>query len=538
MSRTTLCLFTASALAVISIGMMTARYCALGEEIKVPHGPGTWKVTLLIHGKSTAADARLITAVPLDFGRQHVFKEVCRSDEFYARPPDAKHPGRQQILWSLRGSAPEGPFRAHYQCYCKVNVHSPTAGMAKLARHMNADPASGELLSSEPRIESDHSEISALAREQTVEVSTKRDMFDALYHYVSREIGNEPNLHDQDWTALECLHNGSGDAGAKSRLLVALCRNRGIPARLVSGLALRSGHEQRTHVWTEAWIDDHWVPACTCYHHVGHVPATFLIFSYGDTPIVRGRNVRDLDHAFLVEKLATDDEPALVTSVWPRFWKRLSVYALPPAEQRLVEFLLLLPVAALIVCLFRNVIGIGSFGTFAPALLGLAFRDLASLPGILVFVFIVLLGWGLRRTLDRYHLLQVPRSAFLLSLVVFVLIALTMLANYRDIAVTKYISLFPIVILTGMIERFWTLEVEDGTASSFKTLLGTLLIATTISLLLGLHAVVHHLLRYPETLGLVMAAQLLLGRYTGYRLSELLRFRDFVKPRLTLTTPS
>jgi hypothetical protein len=34
--------------------------------------------------------------------------------------------------------------------------------------------------------------------------------------------------------------------------------------------------------------------------------------------------------------------------------------------------------------------------------------------------------------------------------------------------------------------------------------------------------------QFPETLGLVMAAQLLLGRYTGYRLSELFRFRDFV----------
>ena len=36
---------------------------------------------------------------------------------------------------------------------------------------------------------------------------------------------------------------------------------------------------------------------------------------------------------------------------------------------------------------------------------------------------------------------------------------------------------------------------------------------------------------YPETLGLVMAAQLLIGRYTGYRLTELFRFRDFLKPQ-------
>jgi hypothetical protein len=85
------------------------------------------------------------------------------------------------------------------------------------------------------------------------------------------------------------------------------------------------------------------------------------------------------------------------------------------------------------------------------------------------------------------------------------------------------------VILTGMIERFWTLEVEDSTASSFRTLLTTLIIAASISLFLSLHAIVRHMLRFPETLGLVMAAQLLIGRYTGYRLSEIFRFRDFLK---------
>ena len=37
------------------------------------------------------------------------------------------------------------------------------------------------------------------------------------------------------------------------------------------------------------------------------------------------------------------------------------------------------------------------------------------------------------------------------------------------------------------------------------------------------------LFRYPEALGLFLAAQLLIGRYTGYRLSELFRFRDFVQ---------
>ena len=57
-----------------------------------------------------------------------------------------------------------------------------------------------------------------------------------------------------------------------------------------------------------------------------------------------------------------------------------------------------------------------------------------------------------------------------------------------------------------------------------------MLISTVIALVLSSTGLVQHMFRFPETLGLVMAAQLLIGRYTGYRLMELFRFRDFLKP--------
>ncbi len=111
------------------------------------------------------------------------------------------------------------------------------------------------------------------------------------------------------------------------------------------------------------------------------------------------------------------------------------------------------------------------------------------------------------------------------------LLLLTILAaNVQELAFTRYFSLFPMVILTGMIERFWTLESEDGALSSFKTLLSTMAIAAIITVVISRHFVVVQLTRYPETLGLVMALQLIIGRYTGYRLSELFRFRDFAEP--------
>jgi hypothetical protein len=204
---------------------------------------------------------------------------------------------------------------------------------------------------------------------------------------------------------------------------------------------------------------------------------------------------------------------------------------LPPPEQRVTEVLLLLPVAALIICVFRNLVGLNSFGMFAPALVGLAFRDLHSLPGLAVFTSVLLVGWGMRRALDRYRLLQVPRIALMLTLIMCVLLSLVVIANCWGFPATRYVALFPLVILTGMTERFWTLETEDGTASSFRTLLATLFISATIAVVLSIPVVLRHLFRCPETLGLIMACQMLIGRYTGYRLTELLRFRDLLRPQ-------
>lgn len=528
MSRTVLCVLTAAVLAASSIGVMAARHHVLGADVKLPVDSGTWKVTLVVSGKSVG-DVRLLTATPLDFGKQHVLRELCKSAELIDKPIDARNPTRRQTVWVQRPGFTGGPFRAHYEFYCTTNMSKPTSQMTDLAGLVSAAPRPGQYLQGEAALESDHPDITSLARRLTNGLQRPADQVEALFHHVAQQIDNEPTVTASLPSAMDCLKTDSGDSRAKSRLLAALCRNRGIPARLVTGLALARGGEQTVHVWVEAWVRDHWLPMCPFYHYYGRVPRTYLVFGFGDLSLVRARHVENLEHGFLVERLGNGPAPVENPSLLRETLTFCSFHVLPPAEQRLVEFLLLLPIAALIVCVFRNMIGLGSFGTFAPALLGLSFREIHSLPGIFVFVSIVLTGWLLRRLLDRYHLLQVPRMAFLLSLVVIVLIACIVGAAHRNLPATRYVSLFPIVILVGMIERFWTLETEDGTISSFRTLFCTMLIAITISLVLSMHAVVAHMYRFPETLGLIMAVQLLIGRYTGYRLAELYRFRDFLR---------
>src|SRR5262249_22255657 len=160
---------------------------------------------------------------------------------------------------------------------------------------------------------------------------------------------------------------------------------------------------------------------------------------------------------------------------------------------------------------------------------------------------IMLVGWGLRRLLDTYHLLLVPRIAILLTLIIVLLLGAIIVASPYGVGADNYIALLPLVILTHMIERFWTLDVEDGTAASLRTLISTVVVAVAVSFTIHFDVVVNGvaqllgsgpvvrpdvlratLFRYPEALGLVIAAQFLVGRYTGYRLTELFRFQDLL----------
>lgn len=518
MSRTRFCVLAALAIAAMSTTTMVARRLSLGPSGALPHGPDTWKVAMRVCGKSNG-DARLVTLGPIDTPRQRVVHEDYAGDGFLSKRQTISE--RRTMTWTQRADAPVGPISLHVDF---------TVTIAAMQPHSVSEPVpnGGEYVRSEPSIESDAPEITNQSRQLTDGLDRPTDVTEVLYKFVERDIASEPSIAGAAAGAVACLRTAAGDSAAKSRLLAALLRNRDIPARLVVGLTLTKDDEQLPHTWVEAWVRDRWLPMCPYYHHYGQIPRTFLVFGYGDVRMARGRNVRNLSCAFHVARLPAEAVPAVDAPWWKRLFVRLSPFQLPATDRNVVEFLLLLPIAALIICIFRNVVGLPSFGTFAPALVGMVFRDAPNGLGIVVFVGLILTGWLMRRTLDRLHLLQVPRTAVMLSFVVALLIGVVAVAHSWRVTVTSAVSLFPIVILTGLIERFWTLDEEDGAGQSFKVLLSTLAIAAAVALIVGMPWVGETMLRYPESLGLVVAVQLLLGRYTGFRLSELVRFRDFV----------
>ncbi len=541
MSRTRLTALAALALLLAAAAVFFTRRATGGVDAGPP-GTSSWDITVTVRGefppagkgaaKGMKADPRLTLYAPPDFRRQHVSDESWKSNELTRPEGRAGAKGlREKATWKAHpgGSAEKG-YRLTYTFRVVLGAHNPSAAMGGRAKQLDAAPKEGtdRTLKSTPRVQSTRAEVRELA--DSLGRATPAEQFRAFHNHVAAL----PFQDGPGQTAIDCLRNGGGDDIGKSRLLVALCRAKGIPARVVGGMVLTPNAAPKLHRWVEAWVkvpdrpEPHWQPACPTFKHFGARtwPANYLVLRIGDGPIVSGPGAPRV--SLFARPLS--DRPDGETRV-QAFWRTVSLTALPPAEQHLAKFIVLLPVATVIVSLFRVVIGFRTFGVFSPALLGLIFRDLRNVAlGLGTFAATVIIGWLFRKLLDRFHLLLIPRSAVLLTAIVVFLLAVLLVGAQFGVSVSGYVSLFPLVILTHMVERFWTVEAEDGPWSSFKTLVGTLFVAVVVALALSPDAVGRTVFRFPETLVVVVAVLLLLGRYTGYRLTELYRFQDVIEP--------
>jgi hypothetical protein len=198
-----------------------------------------------------------------------------------------------------------------------------------------------------------------------------------------------------------------------------------------------------------------------------------------------------------------------------------------------MSLILLLPFGALITAFFRNIVGLMTFGTFAPALLAMSFIYADWGTGVMILAVVVTAGLYGRSLLDRLHLLMVPRLSIILTTIILCVVFGVSLLDYMELTPGADAVLLPLVILTILIERFHVTREEDGPAYAGQLALGTLIVAAFCYLMLRWEDIGHFILVYPEAHLFTLAAFILIGRYSGYRLSELMRFRDLVNPKGT-----
>jgi hypothetical protein len=206
-----------------------------------------------------------------------------------------------------------------------------------------------------------------------------------------------------------------------------------------------------------------------------------------------------------------------------------SLFRLPVHTQAVYHVLLLIPVGAFLLVILRNVVGIKTFGTFMPVLIALAFRETQLLWGIILFSVVVGLGLSIRLYLEHLKLLVVPRLASVLFVVVLLMALLSILTHKLGMERGLSVALFPMVILTMTIERMSIVWEERGAVEALQQGLGSLIVAAIAYFIMTIKLVEHLTFVFPELLLVLLAGTLLLGRYYGYRLLELRRFKQLIK---------
>ncbi|MCX9563797.1 gonadoliberin III, partial [Vibrio cholerae] len=203
----------------------------------------------------------------------------------------------------------------------------------------------------------------------------------------------------------------------------------------------------------------------------------------------------------------------------------LSIHSLPLEEQAMFKTIMLIPIGALIVVFLRVIVGLKTSGTFMPVLIAVAFVQTQLTTGIVGFLLIVGTGLIIRSYLSKLNLLLVARISAVIITVILIISVFTVVAFKVGLTEGLTITFFPMIILSWTIERMSILWEEEGAKEVLLQGGGSLFTAILIYLAMTNTYVQHLTFNFIGLQLVVLAAILLLGTYTGYRISELRRFK-------------
>ena len=324
------------------------------------------------------------------------------------------------------------------------------------------------------------------------------------------------------------LLNEHSSQDYKTQLIINLLAMEGISARIVRGLYLQDGRRRQTLTnYVEVYLGGEWRLYNQKTAEIGK-PKNFLIWQRGDQSlldVVGGKNsqiafsmIRNVHSARDLVVRNSMDKPAGIID--------FSIYSLPIEQQNAFKMILLLPIGALIVVIMRLLIGIRTSGTFMPILIALALIQTTLLTGIIIFLIVVGTGLLIRSYLSRLNLLFVARISAVIIVVIAIMAGISIISNKLGLEQALTVTFFPMIILSWTIERMSVLWEEDGPREVLIQGSGSLLTAIIAYLFMTNRTIEYLTFNFPELLLVNLALILILGQYTGYRLTELYRFHS------------
>jgi hypothetical protein len=332
-------------------------------------------------------------------------------------------------------------------------------------------------------------------------------------------------LNTQTGNAKVLLNGNNTQEGLVQAILLVLNQSK-ISALPVRTLQLKVQRHAEFKWYITVYTGEHWV---FIEPHTGAagLPHDVLVWQYG---LGEAFNVSGGSHPSF--NLTVSPAPMNALSIAKKRGLqtdsdllRFSLLQLPVNAQETYKILLTVPIGAFIILILRNFVGLKTFGTFMPVLIALAFRETNVIWGLSLFTIIVAFGLLVRFYLAQLHLLLVPRLSAILTVVILLMVAISILSQNLGLDRGLSVALFPMVILTMTIERMCIVWDERGPADALKAGLGSLLSALIAYWAMSNAELQYLLFAFPELLLVLLAIILWFGQYRGYRLFELFRFK-------------
>ncbi|MFO0748507.1 MAG: 7TM domain-containing protein [Myxococcota bacterium] len=501
--------------AALTIAILRMRALDWDLEFLLPET--VFDVDLVMHVEGHGDSVGITTFIPASDARQSVLSEQTGAGDLAAQTSVVD--GNRVASWKTSGL--DGARTVHYGYRVRTEGVRFTISPEFMVGEAAAGADTATLAPTET-IQSTADEVKALAKALLPADRRLLGYLQAAFERV-QALGFKPFKGTTD--ALTALRLGEASCNGRSRLLAALMRAQGIPARLVGGIILESTSKRTSHQWVEVQVGGHWVPMDPTNHHFAELPYNYLVLYRGDLALFEHTSDVGFRYSFemskkLVPRQQTSSQKK-VAGIWGVF-DELGI----PFE--LLRILIMIPIAAVVVVIFRNVLGLRTFGTFLPALIAAAAVQTGFLWGAAAFIGIILLTSIVRRLTARLQLLHSPQLGVLLTAVVGTMLLVSWIAAAAGDRSLGRVALFPIAILAITSERFVIVSAEEGLVEAWKTLFRTLLVVFVCYLTMGSLSLQILFLAFPELLLVIIAIEIWLGRWMGLRMTEWMRFKGLL----------
>jgi hypothetical protein len=496
-----------TALAVFSYKTLILKY-PLQPQAK----SDVWSIETRVRFNAKGKSVKLDLMLPQSGSTHTVVDEHFVSRGYGMNTRKAKDSDNRKVFWSVRRAKGEQVL------YYLASVRPATS---------SKDPQTSE---PPPLTENTFTEAQNIAAQTLLGEVRARSADSETFTVELLKRLNEPYTGKESGEDVAVLLGKQPTQSRRLDVAVQMLALAKLPARIANGIRLQQlVRSANIRQWLEVYYLDQW-NAYDPVTAVPQIPEDYLTWWWGNDPFVKitgGENISTRISVNLNKETAFSGiaERGANKSVLTEF----SLLSLPIEMQVIYHVMLPIPFAVLLLVVLRNVVGIKTFGTFMPVLIALAFRETQLLWGVFMFCFIVAMGIISRFYLDRLKLLLVARLAAIFIIVVILMAIISIFSHKLGLHRGLSVALFPMVILTMTIEHMTIVWEERGASTALQQGAGSLLVAVLAYPLLSMELIQNFVFIYTELLLIVLAITLLLGRYTGYRLTELWRFKALAR---------